>query len=494
VTQRAQPSLKTFAASQGQSPLLLRGGTVIDGTGADRYAADVRIEGDRIAAIAPGLPALDAKVLDVPGLVVAPGFIDVHTHDDQIVLADPRMLPKITQGVTTVIVGNCGISLAPLVHANVPPPLNLLGGSDKYVYPTMAAYVRAVERTQPAVNVAALVGHSTLRVATMDDPYRAADSTEQGRMVERLREGMAAGALGLSSGVFYATGAAADVNELALLAGVAGEAGGIYTTHIRNEMNDVLAALDEAFATARRGRVPVIISHHKCAGPKNWGRTVQTLAHIDAARAGQPIGLDAYPYVAGSTVLRADLVDGVIDVVVTSSEPHPEMAARHLADIAAEWNCTQQEACERLQPGGACYFQMREDDVQRVLRYPATMIGSDGLPHDHHPHPRLWGTFPRVLGHYSRELGLFPLEIAVHKMTGLSARRFNLIERGELRPGWYADVCVFDPATVQDAATFEQPQLMSRGIAHVLVNGVPTLRRGQSVAGRAGRFLRSGGC
>ena len=213
MTQRAQPSLKTFAASQGQSPLLLRGGTVIDGTGADRYAADVRIEGDRIAAIAPGLPALDAKVLDVPGLVVAPGFIDVHTHDDQIVLADPRMLPKITQGVTTVIVGNCGISLAPLVHANVPPPLNLLGGSDKYVYPTMAAYVRAVERTQPAVNVAALVGHSTLRVATMDDPYRAANATEQARMVERMREGMAAGALGLSSGVFYATGAAADIDE-----------------------------------------------------------------------------------------------------------------------------------------------------------------------------------------------------------------------------------------------------------------------------------------
>lgn len=466
---------------------------MIDGTGADRFVADVRIEGDRIAAIAPGLPALDAEVLEVPGRVVAPGFIDVHTHDDQIVLADPRMLPKVTQGVTTVIVGNCGISLAPLVHANVPPPLNLLGGSDKYVYPTMAAYVRAVERAQPAVNVAALVGHSTLRVACMDDPYRAANATQQARMVERLREGMAAGALGLSSGVFYATGAAADVDELALLAGVAGEPGGIYTTHIRNEMSDVLAALDEAFVTARRGRVPVVISHHKCAGPKNWGRTVQTLAHIDAARAGQPIGLDAYPYVAGSTVLRADLVDGVIDVVVTSSEPHPEMAARHLADIAAEWSCTQQEACERLQPGGACYFQMREDDVQRVLRYPATMIGSDGLPHDRHPHPRLWGTFPRVLGHYSRELALFPLEIAVHKMTGLSARRFNLGERGELRPGWYADICVFDPSTVTDAATFEQPQLASRGIEHVIVNGVSTLLRGQAIASRAGRFLRSGG-
>ena len=479
------------AHHNGKTALVLSGGTVIDGSGTDRFVADVRIDGDRITAIGRDLVAPDAEVIDATGLIIAPGFIDVHTHDDQIVLADPRMLPKITQGVTTVIVGNCGISLAPLVHANVPPPLNLLGGGDKYIYPTMAAYVAAVRHAQPAVNVAALVGHSTLRVATMDDPYRAATPTEQARMVELLREGMDAGAIGLSSGVFYTTGAAADVDELALLAGVAGAAGGVYTTHIRNEMNDIFAALDEAFTAAQRGNVPVVISHHKCAGPQNWGRTVQTLAYIEAARARQPIGLDVYPYIAGSTVLRADLIDGIIDVVVTSSEPHPEMAARHLADIAAEWNCTQHEACERLQPGGACYFQMREDDVQRVLLYPATMIGSDGLPHDHHPHPRLWGTFPRVLGHYSRDLQLFPLETAVHKMTGLSARRFNLQQRGELRAGWIADVCIFDPATVLDVATFEQPQATCRGIAYVLVNGEIALQHGHPAPDRAGRFLAS---
>jgi N-acyl-D-amino-acid deacylase len=213
------------------------------------------------------------------------------------------------------------------------------------------------------------------------------------------------------------------------------------------------------------------------------------LARIEEARQRQPIGLDAYPYIAGSTVLRADLVDGVIDVMVTYSESHPEMAARHLRDIAAEWDCSQQEACERLQPGGACYFQMHEEDVRRVLGYPATMIGSDGLPHDRHPHPRLWGTFPRVLGRYSRELQLFPLETAVHKMTGLSARRFNLHERGELRAGWFADVCVFDPATVLDTATFEQPQAVSRGIEHVMVNGEIALHRGSVAPHRAGRFL-----
>ncbi len=481
----------SWSVETESSPLLLRGGTVVDGTGRDRFVADVRIEGGRIAAIGPDLAADGATVLDARGKIVAPGFIDVHTHDDRIVLSAPGMLPKISQGVTTVIVGNCGISLAPLVRADVPPPLNLLGGGDGFLHPTMASYAAAVDAARPAVNVAALVGHSTLRVAVMDDPYRAATSAEQQHMRELLREGMGAGAIGFSSGVFYATGAAADVDELSLLAGIAGEAGGVYATHIRQEMDQVLASLDEAFAAGRRGNVPVVISHHKCAGPANWGRTVQTLAHIDAARARQPIGLDAYPYIAGSTVLRTDLVDGVIDVIVTWSTPFPQMSARHLADIAAEWNCTQQEACERLQPGGACYFQMHEDDVQRVLRYPATMIGSDGLPHDLHPHPRLWGTFPRVLGHYSRDLGLFPLEAAVHKMTALSARRFNLAERGELRTGFHADVTVFDPATVADAATFAQPTQAARGIDCVLVNGVLSYVDGKSTMRRGGRFLSS---
>ena len=470
--------------------LLLRGGTVIDGTGAARVRADVRVEGERIVAVGADLAEDDAVVLDAGGRIVAPGFIDVHTHDDQIVLSAPQMLPKISQGVTTVVVGNCGISLAPLVHANVPPPLNLLGGPDKYVWPTMAAYVAAVDAAQPSVNVAALVGHSTLRVATMDDPYRPATPSEQARMCDLLREGLAAGATGLSSGVYYATGAAADIDELALLAGITGAAGGVYTTHIRQEMDKVIDSLDEAFATARRGEVSVVISHHKCAGPRNWGRTTQTLAHIDAARQKQPIGLDCYPYVAGSTVLRSDMVDGVIDILITWSTPHPEMAARMLASIAEEWGCTLKEACERLQPGGACYFQMREDDVQRVLRYPPTMIGSDGLPHDQHPHPRLWGTFPRVLGHYSRDLALFPLETAVHKMTGLSARQFRLEDRGEIRAGAFADIVVFDAATISDRATFEQPKAKAVGVDCVIVNGAVAYRPGEAKVKGNGRFLR----
>jgi N-acyl-D-amino-acid deacylase len=471
-------------------PLLLRDGTIIDGTGAPRYIADVRVRDGRISEVGANLAARGEVEIDVTGRVVSPGFIDVHTHDDQIVLASPGMLPKISQGVATVIVGNCGISLAPLVHDNVPPPLNLLGGRGKHVFPTMRSYARAVDDTRPAVNVAALVGHSTPRVATMGDPYQPATSAEQARMVELIREAMEAGATGLSTGVFYAPGAAADVAEVVMLARVAAEAGGVYSTHIRDEAVHVIESLDEAFTAAAQAGIPVVISHHKCSGPANWGRSVETLAHIRAARLKQPIGLDAYPYIAGSTILRPEAVDDIIDIMVTWSVPFPEMSGRMLADIAGDWQCTQKEACERLQPGGATYFQMREDDVRRVLKFEATMIGSDGLPHDQHPHPRLWGTFPRFLGHYARDQGLFPLEEAVHRMTGLSARRFNLAGRGEIAPGNFADLVVFDPERIIDRATFADPTRPADGIDLVLVNGTMTYRERRLTGDRAGRFLR----
>ncbi len=471
---------------------LLQGGVVIDGSGTTRFRADVRVENGLISEVGVDLELRGATRIEASGRIVAPGFIDVHTHDDESVLSSPQMLPKISQGVTTVVVGNCGISLAPLVHANVPPPLSLLGGSGKHIFPTMEAYAQAVDAAQPAVNVAALVGHSTLRVATMDDPYRTATPSEQAKMVDLVREAMAAGASGLSTGLFYPTNAAADTAEVTLLARVVAEAGGVYTTHIRDESEQVIASLDEAFIAARNADLPVVISHHKCAGPANWGRSIETLAHIDAARRTQSIGLDAYPYVAGSTVLRSDLVDGIIDVMVTWSQPYPAASGRWLADIAHEWDCSQKEACERLQPGGASYFQMHEDDVRRVLQYSATMIGSDGLPHDRHPHPRLWGTFPRVLGHYSRKLGLFPLEEAVHRMTGLSARRFNLRDRGLIAVGKHADLVVFDPDHVIDRATYEQPAVPADGIDTVMVRGRVAFDAEGATGIRAGRFLRLG--
>lgn len=477
------------------TPILLRGGTVIDGSGAPGYVADVLVADGRIAAIGRiDPPSGPCYAIDAAGLVVAPGFIDVHTHDDHIVLQAPAMRPKISQGITTVVVGNCGISLAPLLPPGgaVPPPLNLLGGAAGFRYAELAQYADAVDAVRPAVNVAALVGHTSLRVAHLSDLTRKADPAQLQRMRAGLALAMRQGAIGLSSGVFYAPATAADIEEVTALAEVAAAAGGVYATHVRDEFEAILASMREAMDVARRARIPLILSHHKCAGPHNWGRTAETLACIDAAALEQPLGLDVYPYVAGSTVLRSDLVDGVIEILVTWSDPYPELAGRSLADIAAQWGCTQKQACDRLQPGGACYFQMDEADVQRVLRHPLAMIGSDGLPHDRHPHPRLWGTFPRVLGHYSRDLGLFGLEQAVHKMTGLSAARFGLAGRGLVQPGCHADLVLFDPATVADRATFADPEQASAGIAWVLVNGVPSYRAGQWLAGRGGRFLRHG--
>jgi N-acyl-D-amino-acid deacylase len=234
----------------------------------------------------------------------------------------------------------------------------------------------------------------------------------------------------------------------------------------------------------------MIISHHKCAGPANWGRTLQTLPLIEALAKRQEIAMDVYPYVAGSTVLREDLVDEIIDVMVSWSAPHPEMTGRMLASIAAQWGTTQREACIRLKPGGACYFQMHEDDVRRVISHPLSMIGSDGLPHDEHPHPRLWGAFPRVLARYWREQQLFTMEEAVHKMTGLSARNFRLHERGQIRAGWFGDVVVFDPARIRDVATYEKPLAQAEGVELVFVNGVLTLEAGRTTTRRAGRVLR----
>lgn len=472
--------------------VLLTGGIVIDGTGAERFTGDVAISGDRIHAVtAPGERDIDAKnIIDVSGRIVAPGFIDVHTHDDNAVLADPAMVAKISQGVTSVVVGNCGISLAPIGAIDPPAPMNLLGNRSAYRFKQMADYAAAVDAAHPAVNVAALVGHSTLRVGSMADIHRKASPTEIDTMRARLAEGLSAGAIGFSTGLWYKTNSAADMEEVVALAELLAEVGGVYTTHMRDEHDGVLDSLRETFETASRARVPVIISHHKCAGPQNWGRSVDTLALIEKARSCQNISLDAYPYVAGSTVLEPEMVDPKIRISISWSTPYPQMAGRDLSDVAAQWGCSQQEAARRLKPAGGIYFQMDEADMHRILSYPPTMVGSDGLPHDTHPHPRLWGTFPRVLGRLCRELHLFPLEQAVRKMTGLSARNFNLQGRGEISEGAYADLVVFDAETVIDRATFDDPMQPAGGIDHVFVNGKIAWSSGGPGSERAGRFLR----
>lgn len=471
---------------------ILRGGTVIDGTGAPRRPADLAICGDRIARIAdPGTEALEAMhEIDASGRIVSPGFIDVHTHDDNAVLRTPEMAPKVSQGVTTVIVGNCGISLSPIAPLDPPPPMNLLGDRTAYRFSRMADYAAAVDAAAPSVNVAALVGHSTLRVGTMQDISGSASPGEIDAMRTLLQECLAAGAIGFSTGLWYKTNAGADIDEVVALAELLTDVGGVYTTHMRDEHDGVLDSLRETFETGARAQVPVVISHHKCAGPRNWGRSTETLALIDSAISRQEVALDAYPYVAGSTVLEPYLVDPEIRISVSWSVPYPEMAGRDLADIAGEWGCSQQEAAKRLRPAGGIYFQMDEADMRRILSYGPTMIGSDGLPHDTHPHPRLWGTFPRVLGHFSRDERLFDLEEAVHKMTGLSARNFNLKDRGVVAEGAFADLVVFDANEIIDRATFAEPTRPAAGIDCVMVNGTVAWADGAAGSGRSGRFLR----
>ena len=321
----------------------------------------------------------------------------------------------------------------------------------------------------------------------------AADAGEIAAMRAQVGEALDSGAFGLSTGLYYPTGSPAPRQEVLALVEVLAGTGAVYTTHMRDEADGVEDCLDESFDTARRAGVPVIISHHKCVGAANFGRSVSTLARIEAAGRRQPVGVDVYPYVAGSTVLLPDMIERASRVMVTWSESHPTMAGRDLDAVAAEWGCEADEAAARLHPAGAIYFMLDEADVRRIVAHPDTMIGSDGLPHDRHPHPRLWGTFPRVLGRYVRELGLLSLESAVHKMTGLAAARFGLAERGEIRLGAHADLVLFDGATIADRATFEEPRKPSVGIDMVAVNGVVVRRAGQATGARPGRLLRRAG-
>jgi N-acyl-D-amino-acid deacylase len=473
---------------------ILRGGTVIDGSGGPRRRADVAIAGDRIVAVGPSAKDVaktaGAREIDAEGLVVAPGFIDVHTHDDRALLASD-MAAKATQGVTTVITGNCGVSLAPLsLKHPPPPPLDLIGDAADYAYPRFADYLAALDTSPPAINSAALVGHSTLRAGTMTELDRPARPDEIARMQQRLVEALGAGAIGLSSGLYYAPAAHAPSAEIEALAKLLQPAGAVYTTHMRDEGEHVLDSLDESFHVGAAAQVPVVISHHKTTGVANFGRTAETLPKIAAAMAKQEIGLDAYPYVASSTILRTERLEDATRVLITWSKAMPEQAGRDLAEIAKDWGVSIREAAQRLQPAGAIYWMMDEADVRRVLAFDNTMIGSDGLPHDAHPHPRLWGTFPRVLGHYCREVGLFGLETAVRKMTGLPASRFGLTGRGTVAEGAYADLTVFDAETVIDRATFAEPTRPAAGIAHVFVNGRPVWSEGKPSGERPGRALR----
>ncbi|MCP1576606.1 D-aminoacylase [Herbaspirillum rubrisubalbicans] len=485
--------MSNYVLADDAFDLIIRNGSIIDGTRRPRFQSDVGIRDGLIAAIGDLSCAHARDVFDAEGKIVAPGFIDSHTHDDCAVLAQPDMHFKLSQGVTTVITGNCGISIAPLSQdAPMPAPLNLLDGEGHYRFSKFDDYFRALENHPAAVNVASLIGHSTLRVMAMDRLDRAASAEECAAMRIMLQQALDAGVLGMSTGTYYPPAAAAPTEELLAVGQPLGAVGAMYVTHMRDEADNSLDSLAESFHIGRVLNVPVVISHHKLQRTPNFGRSEQTLPVIENAMQHQSVALDCYPYNASSTMLHTveHRLHGA--VMIASSVAYPDMVGRYLGDIAEQWQMSRAEAAQRLQPASAVYFSMDEADVRRILAFEQTMIGSDGIPTGERPHPRLWGTFPRVLGLYSRDLGLFSLETAVWKMTGLTARNFRLAGRGSITLGAYADVVVFDPTTVHDMASYENPTQPAQGIEAVWVNGHLTWQQGQHTGAFNGKVLRRG--
>jgi N-acyl-D-amino-acid deacylase len=486
--------------------LLFCGARLIDGSGAPSRMADVAVDAGLITAIADAADAdqrsAARQVVECAGLVLAPGFIDAHTHDDALMLNTAPLRqphPKLSQGVTTVVVGNCGISLAPLdaaVHGDPPAPLNILS-RDAFRFASVAAYLEALADQRPVCNVVTLLGHTALRVKHVPNLQQEASAEQAAAMAAEVEAALQAGAWGLSTGVFYPPARSATTRELIDVAKPLGPAGALLTMHIRDDTAHINAALQEAFEVGRGTGAALVISHHKLSGQANHGRSAQTLALIEAASREQEVCLDCYPYDAASTMLLPQRVHLSREVLITWSSAEPAAAGRSLFQMAKERGLTPQALAEQLMPAGVVNFSMDEADVQQIMKHPLTMIGSDGLPHDPHPHPRLWGSFPRVLGRYARNQGLFPLETAVRKMTSWTATRFGLdratpqrAARGQVQLGWAADLVLFDPERVQDHATYDSPIQPSSGIKAVYLNGELAAENGITVHAHAGRALR----
>jgi N-acyl-D-amino-acid deacylase len=493
--------------------LVIRGATVYDGSGRTPSVADVGVTGGRIEAVGDLSAARADTDVAGAGLALAPGFIDVHSHDDFAVFLTPEMDFKVAQGVTTDVVGNCGLGAAPFAAAQT--YLTLFGADHRREtlppWSTYAEYLDAVDADPPSLNVAVLIGHGTIRLDTMGNARRPPTAGEQDRMRATLAEGLAAGCVGYSTGLIYEPGRYSKTDELVTLAAEMATTGGVYASHMRNEADGLLDAVSETIRIGETAGVPVQISHHKASGPSAWGLVRDSLGLIDAARArGVAVSADQYPYTAGSTSLAAVLQNleegtagfGAVEWrnhLLASAPRHPEWEGRTVTDLAATFGVAPLDAARRIvaaEGDGAVVVieSMSEDDVRTVMAHPSTMIGSDGIPTlGGKPHPRLYGAFARVLGHYARDERVLSLEEAVHRMTGLPAAQFGVAGRGTIEPGAWADLVLFDPTTIDDVATYESPRQHPAGISTVWVNGTPVVRDGSHTGARPGRALRRAG-
>jgi N-acyl-D-amino-acid deacylase len=485
--------------------LIIRNARIIDGSGAPAHDGALAIRGDRIEAVGD-VTGTAAREIDAGGFTVAPGFVDVHAHDDAAVVRDPRVDFKIMQGVTTDVVGNCGAGVAPTndqfraaYNANFS---GILGEID-LPWSSTAGYFHAVDNAHPACNVAAYVPHGAVRLNVMGMERREPTDAELDEMRRLVDDAMRAGAIGMSTGLIYPPGAFTKTEELVELAKVVAKHGGIYTSHIRNEGDHVMDAVAEAIEIGERAGCGVQISHHKSAGPGAFGLTKQTLPFIAAARArGVDVTIDVYPYVASSSSLaamwrigRGAAFEHVKAIVASVKYNKEKYEGKYIDQIAAELDLPIGEAVQKVladeeNTPSVIMFVMDEADVRRVVEDDHCMAGSDGLPTEGKPHPRLYGTMPRIIQRYVREERLLTLEEAVRKMTSLPARKHRLANRGLLAPGAFADVVVFDPDTIADVATYEDPRQYPPGIEHVIVNGQLAVENGRQTPTRPGRMLR----
>ncbi len=497
--------------------LLIRNARVVDGAGTPWFRADVAVRGDTIVAVAPGIEGAARRVVDAAGLVVAPGFIDIHTHARRGIFEVPTADNYVRQGVTTLVEGQDGSSPLPLRE-----------------------FLSRVEAARPAVNFASLVGHGSVREAVIGRADRAASAEELARMEALVAEAMRHGAFGLSTGLFYVPGTFSRTDEVVALARVAGRLGGIHVSHMRDEAAGVLESVRETIAIGEEGGLPTQVTHHKVIGKAGWGRSADSLRLVgEARRRGVDVTIDQYPYTASSTALAAALfpawaLEGGADAVRRRLATAPERArvrqavverilnergggdpaniqiaacgfdhsleGKNLAEITAGRGLpptvenAADVAIDIVERGGASgiFHAISEEDVARILVSPLTMVASDGeVPvfGKGAPHPRSYGTFARVLGVYVREKGLLALEEAIRKMTSFPAARLRLPDRGLLRPGMKADLVVLDPAAVRDRSTFDAPHQYAEGVLLVVVNGETVLDGERMTGARPGRVL-----
>lgn len=518
--------------------ILIEGGRVLDGTGNPWLWADVGVVGDRIESVGRLRGAGADRKIDARGLIVAPGFIDIHGHSDFTALVDRRAESKITQGVTTEVVGNCGSSAAPMnqeVRAHRDKYMRAqLGEEFSFEWESMDDYMNLIDREGASLNIAPLVGHGTVRQNVMGFERRPPTDGELEEMKHLVREAMEDGAWGMSTGLIYPPSCYADKEEIIELARVLADYGGVYFTHIRGEGDTLFEALKEAIEIGERAGVPIQIAHLKASGRKNWGKTAEALRIIEEARdRGVDVTFDQYPYTASSTGLAAYLPDWAHEggtekllerlrdpesrrriaemegrlerdwnaVMIAFAKKHPQYEGKTIMEVAKMEGKEPIEAVfdlllsEEAQVSIVAHG-LSEDDVRRVMRSPYMMVGSDGRAVSPRgilglgkPHPRGYGTFPRVLGHYVRE-GVLTLQEAVRRMTSYPAQRLGLRDRGLLREGMKADIAILHPEKVKDEATFTEPHRFTSGIPYVIVNGKLVIDDSRHTGALPGRALR----